>query len=67
MARPSRLTSPPLHRTDLAGLQAFTALGDFELDFLVFSEGFKTFGLDLAEVGKEVFAAFTGRNKSEAF
>ena len=59
--------SDGLHRTDFAGLQTFTALGNFELDFLVLGEGFEPVALDLAEVGKEIFTAFTWRNKSEAF
>src|ERR1051325_1110762 len=45
---------------DVRRLQAFGAVGDFELDGCAFSEGTEAAGLDRAEVDEDVLSALRG-------
>lgn len=47
-----------LNGLDILGLQPFISLGNGELDFLTFGEGFETFCFNRTEVRKNIGAGF---------
>jgi hypothetical protein len=53
-------------RLDLAGLEAFLALGHFELHALVLCQSLESVALDFAEVREQILTALIGGDEAEA-